>query len=258
MISIPDPLELRKAAGKGRLSWIDPSSEGVTTVEGAVASWLRMQGFHVPYGSAKRARNTYQPILDACILATMFDNFDPKNADHRRIYEDVFHGGLRTNEKKDPTFVARQSFAMKLMLDIGGNDHQVEVHEKALAGALSRSHDQIFDNLKKILTKYLKKSGVSLDVLGEGLNPNLLAERTMEIFESLGVEKLISLQRYYAVKSGEVNQRGWPDLLAWNKEHFAFFEVKGPRDRISSDQNDVIENIRRLEINCNVLNVTHR
>jgi len=251
-VASTDVIHLTKTFNKSKKCWIDPQTGKETAIEGAVSGYFRQRGFHVPYNEAIGKQiggdsGFYWCILNSCLLAVMFENYDHRNPLHKNVFEDIFTG-LRLRRFAMPS--VRNPVTGKVT-----EMARIDDHEAAVAGAAQRSVDDIERNLKAIVPKYLSKYKVPRTCFGEDLTPSRMVKSILPVFESLGLEMLLALQVYRSEKNFAVEGRGWPDLAVWNSKDFAFVEVKGPNDRLQAHQRARLEEINALGISAYTLNV---
>jgi hypothetical protein len=132
---------------------------------------------------------------------------------------------------------------------------RIDDHEKAISEAAQRSRTAIEKNLKSILPKYLAKYGIPRTCFGEDLAPTKMASVSLEVFDSLGFDRLLALQTYRSKVNFAVEGKGWPDLALWNSRDFLFVEVKGPNDKLAPHQRARIEEIISLGIVVHTLEI---
>lgn len=247
-------VKINKTCNKGRKCWVHPQTGSETLIEGAVAGAFRQKGFEVPYSEPTQRQKGgdsgfYWCILNSCILAIMFESYDHRDHLHKDMFEDIFYDGLRLRRLNLP----------KVNCPITGRTREkarIDEHESALSTVHQRTVAQIEKNLKTILPKYLSKYAIPRTCFGKDLTPANMAGVVMPLFESLGMEKLISLQIYRAEKKLAVEERGWPDLALWNSKNFLFLEVKGPTDKLWPHQKARLDDLNALGIPAHTLTVT--
>lgn len=141
MLKYPNPLAMKKAAGKGsRTQWLSPLNGQPKLVEEAAADYFRSQGCY--------ASHDYTAILNAALFSTMFKAFKASDKDDARLLEDLILGGVKTK--------ARVMDEQKRRASLGVDGGNLEDHEDRLQEAKYRSGDEIKENLKKILPKTIK------------------------------------------------------------------------------------------------------
>lgn len=251
---IPSEIKLTKTTSKGRKCWIDPQTGEETLIEGAAAGFLRQHGFQVPYSEPTRRQKGgdsgfYWAILNSCVLAVMFNTYDHRDHLHKDIFEDIFYDGLRLRRLNLPKANCPVTGRMR-------EKARIDDHERALSAVSQRTVAEIEKNLKAILPKYLSNYGIPRTCFGEDLTPANMADIVMPIFDSLGVEKLISLQIYRSEKNLTVEGRGWPDLALWNSKDFLFVEVKGLNDKLQAHQKARLDDLNALGIPAHTVTVT--
>jgi len=88
--------------------------------------------------------------------------------------------------------------------------------------------------------------------------PDLEESHVLDLFESLGSEKLFAIAQRFASNPYEY-RRGWPDLTLWKDGKVKFVEVKGPGDEIRNSQRKVIVDILKpLDFDVTIADVTAR
>jgi hypothetical protein len=188
----------------------------------------------------------------------MFKAYKASNKDDARLLEDLIIGGIKTKSSAMEIEKRRASIGMARGI--------LEHHEDRLQDATHRTHNEIEENLKKILPKTIKarvsdrsmvsklsKKELEHAIFGADLPASEQLASATTLLEVMEVERLIEYGRIVAENHGV--KTGLPDILVWSKSKLLFLEVKSPSDKLSSIQKEKIKSLEARGIACDVLNI---
>ncbi|WP_164744800.1 VRR-NUC domain-containing protein [Nioella ostreopsis] len=259
VIEISQPLIIDSIQSHGKTQWVSPNTKELVTVEEAAAGWFRKNGYY--------ASHDYRAILDSLLISTMYER--PTTDDVGQI---LLEGLMTTDrakiENEKAALFGRHAHGSGGALERAKNE-LAKKHEECLNAAPSRSREGIEKNLRSILPRIvenresnLKKARVAPHkdyvsvIFGTSMNSEQRITCALALLSSLGIVKLIELQRFHAQRRSFNRIKGWPDLLIWNNQDCFFREVKSPGDKLSDDQESIIAQLKRMGIDADVLLVT--
>lgn len=268
MIQVPEVLKLPKVDGAKREVWCSPISGDGCLVEDAVADYFRSRGF-----SASR---DYFSLITAILLASFVAENKVKGKERKAIIDDVLLSGFRTKERW-----LLESERYKMLIPSAAKRPSNEVDDETAARSnnhdelLRRAHcqdpTQTLNNLDNLLKRVVRdrisklkltRSGGNKGqdyfeeaIFGPSSNQEDKLKKVVDLFNAAGIARLVGLARLDAKKAGQLERKGWPDLLVWDKCDVGFFEVKSPNDRLSKAQKSTIDMIIECGFQCEVVKV---
>lgn len=261
MIQVPQVLELTKLDGTKREVWCSPISGDGCLVEDAVADYFRSREF-----SASR---DYFSLIMAILLASFVAENKVKGKERKAIIDDVLLSGFRTKERwllesERHTRLTGRILAEADARMSNDQDELLRLANYADAEKIKKNLGNILKNIVKdrISKLQLTRSGHNKEkkyfeeaIFGPSSDYQGQRSKVFDLLDAAGISRLVALARLDAKKAGQLDRKGWPDLLVWDKNSVGFFEVKSPNDRLSKSQKDTIKMVEECGFQCEVIKV---